>query len=228
MEHDVVAVACLLERHPLPPEQTAQLLQGLRQLSFSASFRETVFGALAEEQAGQLVANLLGDGRDAAVTVLRNACSSCAFVQVAIARAVGRGGTVDEARPLVLQMVCNAAVQNQAAAEEIANRFRKPPIDGRNATVTSALLHTLTVWSKGESAVLRVQHLANDLLPELIAHFDPSVSNSSLWLASAAAHSGKPFAELKVLFETRPEMLALAMEKFSSFFAWQEESEWIA
>jgi hypothetical protein len=197
MEHDVVAVACLLERHPLPPEQTAQLLQGLRQLSFSASFRETALAALSEERAGQLVSSLLGEGSDAAVTV-------------------------------VLQMVCNAAVQNQAAAHEIANRFRKPPIGPDNAVAAAALLHTLGVWSKQESAIDSVAQLANGLLPDLIAHFDYSAPGAALWLASVAAHSRKPFAELCELFHAHPETLALAMEKFSGLFAWQRESGWIA
>ncbi len=226
MEHDVVAVACLLERHPLPAEQTAQLLRGLRELSFSASFRETVFGALSEERAGQLASSLLGDGSDAAVTVLRNACPSSAHVQLAVARAVGRGGTADEGRPLVLQMVCNAAVQNRAAAEEIASRWPIAEIDSRNATVAAALLHTLSVWTAAESARARLAQLANDLLPAILANFDFSVPSSALWLASVAAHSGRPLAELQTLLP--PATLALAMEKFPVLLPWAGESGWIA
>ena len=230
MEHDVVMVACLLHEHPLPADQTAQLLQGLRELSFSATFRETVFGPLSEARAAQLAANLLRDGGDAALTILRNACGSSRALQRAVAAGVARGEPERGAeRPLALQMVCNAAVQNPEAAEAIAGGWRAAAVDGRNAAVVAALLHTLRVWCAEAAAVSRLDGLTQQLLPELAAHWEAVAGpGADLWLASAAAHAGRPLAELQALLAARPAVLALAMEKFGGRLAWQEEAAWIA
>jgi hypothetical protein len=227
---DVIAVLALQDKHPLLPEQAAALVEGVCEMTKTASFRAWFSKSVLDDETVEgVVKNLASHHleRSMALTALRNLCACGERVQNSVARQLRSIVSSLPPRVLELQVIANAVVQNAASAAMVGDWLKlldpEVVVTAENCVVMAALLHNVRCWS-GQRAERR-------LLPKLAELYCGGLGDDrhDVWFAGLVAFcEERPFAELVQLLAGRPRVLLVAMKQFGNRFSWTDHAQFVA